>query len=296
MTVAISDPFGFGVDIAALDDLSPVWGLVGGELTVAYDLYRRITTPAGSYDEIEDEPIDTLDIRGFLNARVSQAITANLKSRLAAVCKGNPRVRSCSPDISYNMARRELRVDLHCETATGPFDMVLAATAVTVEILSINGRPAPSATPSITAVTQVIAVQGEKGDPGPAGVSGESGTPADTLDFGDEQQSVSSGAEEVVFQRQVRFGDLPGSLTVAMTCQLRSASGTSAVKVRVGGSKSTADGTIVNSATTASASFVDITDTDALVNPTGTLWVKVTVQNAVAGQPADIEYARVTIR
>jgi hypothetical protein len=291
----LSDPFGYGVDIAALDDISPVWGLVASETTVAYDLFRRITTPAGSYDEIEDEPIDTLDIRSFLNARVSQAIVANLKSRLSAVCKGNPRVRSCKPDVAFSLQRRELTVDIHCETATGPFDMVLKATEVTVEILSINGRQLTPQAPS-TSGPQVIAIAGEPGPSGATGPAGTSGSASDTLDFGDLQQSVSSGAEEVVFQRQVRFGDLPGSLTVALICQLRSASGTSTVQVRIGGSKSTADGTVVNTGTTASASFVTITDSDSFSNPTGTLWVKVTVQNAVVDQPADIEFARVTIR
>src|SRR5947209_680986 len=76
---------------------------------------------------------------------------------------------------------------------------------------------APAAPPAPTSA-QLVAIVGPKGDPGPAGPPGSGSAIATlTLDLGPfdgSDRAVSSGAEEVVFQRKVRFGDLSGALTV----------------------------------------------------------------------------------
>lgn len=296
MTVAFVDETDFGTDVALLTNLSPVWGLASGPTNLAYSQLRRLTTPAGALDEIEDEPFDSIDLRGYLNARLDRARLSNLKSRIETVCEADPRVESCEATLTFDLATKTLRIDIHEETAEGPFDLAMSASAVTVDILSVNGVQVQAAAVAEESI-RVIALQGAPGQPGVQGPAGSSGTPDAHYNFGDVDPAVSSsGAEEVVAEWLCRFGDLSTNLTVALIGELLSTAGTATVRVRVGGSAGTADGTVAVTMTGASTSYTPTTQVAALVNPTGNLYVKVTMQSSAGGQSGKIRKGSLTFR
>lgn len=299
MTVAAVDiDTSFGTDIACSDDVSPVWGLASDDENLVLVIYRKVTTPPGALDEIDDPAFDSLDLRSYVNAKMTRAAASNLQSRLSSVCENDPRVKHCSAKVTFTFATMTMLVELQLLTTQGPFDLVLSATQVTVEILSIAGQPAPAPDDTVAAPPAVIAIKGEPGAPGAPGAAGSAGTPQGMLNFGGDglPRDVASGAEEVMWQGLIRFGDLPGSLTATMSAEVSSASGTSTFRLRVGGGDMSADGSIAATFTSASAAYEIKTASAAFVNPTGTLRVKITAENAVVDQAASGKTAEVTFR
>jgi hypothetical protein len=300
MSVAAIDiDTGFGTDITLTDDLSPVWGLSSDDECLANAIYRKVTTPPGSLDEIDDPSYDSIDLRSYVNLKLNKAGVSNLKSRLSAVCENDPRVRRCIADVKFTFETMTMVVELQLLTAQGPFTLVLMATDVTVEILSINGQPTQAIGVAEPPPAQVIAVTGKDGAPGATGAAGVGGTQQGMLSFSgpsNEPREVASGAEEVIWQGLQRFGDLPGSLTAALAAEVSCQSGEATFRLRVGGGDMTADGTVVLSLTTSNPSFEIKTVSAAFTNPTGTLRVKVTAQNPVVGQPAAGKSGEVTFR
>lgn len=301
MTVGIVEETDFGTDIAVADDLTPVWALASGMDNLALSVLRRITTPEGSLDEIDgdDEPYESIDIRIWLNARLSDVELARLRARLPAVIENEERILSCDVDVDFTFETREMEIRISGDTDDGPFDLVIAASAVTVEILSVNGLSANTTTTSTA--PQVIAIVGEPGPPGQPGPAGGGGGTAQlTLDFGIEAdvgaKVTSSGTEEVLYQRPVRMGDLGSSLTVAIIGEILSALGTATFRVRIGGTPAVADGTLVLTMTTASAVFAAVTASGPFTNPTGNLYLKVTGQSSAGGQDAMARPPVVTLR
>lgn len=301
MTVGITEVTDFGTDVSVGDDLTRVWNLASGMDNLALAVYRRITTPEGALDEIDgdDEPYECIDIRAYVNARLSEVKLAQLRGRLAAVIENEERITSVTPEVAFDFASDTLTIKIDGETDDGPFELVFAASGATVDLLSVNGQT-PTTAAASTTTPQVIAIVGPKGEPGATGSAGSSGSASVTLDFGiDGDQGykfATSGAEEVLFQRAVRFGDLPGSLTVAIIGEIASTLGTGTFKVRIGGSSLTADGTVALTMTTGSASFAAVTASGAFANPTGNLFVKVTGQSSAGGQEAWMRPPVVTIR
>lgn len=283
-----------GIDVQVTTDLAPVWGIASGKLNLACAIVRRLTTPRGGlfYD-----PDYGLDVRSYLNAGFTQAGVEALRASIVAEVEKDPRVDSCGAEMVFNFATGRMSITLTVLTADGPFDLVLAATNVTVELLAVDGVLSPSLAPPLAPVAIIVPV-GDPGPPGPAGAGGGGGGGggADVEVDDDRTMADSTTAEVLAYQELVDFDPLPATVTVAFTAEVLSASGTATFRLRVGGTDGAADGTVVATTTTASPTYVQGTASATISNPTGKQLVKITLQAAAVGQDARLKSMVLTIR
>ncbi len=174
--------------------------------------------------------------------------------------------------------------------------MVMGVDAVTVQILKVNGVTLNETVSATTPATQVVVVNGGGGGVGPAGPPGPGGSAQASITFGDNIWFEDQGVETWQGQREINMGSLPGSLTVEFVAQVRSTSGTASFRLRLGGGDTAADGTVLATMTTASASFVEVIATASFTNPTGLKRLKVTAESSALGETAEIKGITVTFR
>lgn len=288
---------GLGTDVDVVTDIGLSFGLAREQRNLGNALARRLMTPRGG---LAYDPEYGTDIRLFLNASLTPAGFANLKSVMVAECEKDPRVLAFNVD-SFQLggsgiaiaARPPLLASCRVETAEGPFDLILAISDATIELLDA-AAPTPATPPD--EIGGIVVIQGEQGPPGAAGPAG-SGGQGYTLDQA-AQMAVSSGAEETIFRAGiVDFGVLPASVTFEFTAQALALAGTGTFRVRVGGSADVpTTGTAVASFTATTGAFVDKVASATIANPGGQQFVKVTAQNSVVAQDARIRAVIVTVR
>jgi hypothetical protein len=292
-TAAATD---FGVDVDARFGVPLRWALVSGRANLIDAMTRRFISSPGS---LESDPNYGLDLRRFLNAGMTGAVRSQLSSRIAAQAKLDPRVNDVSDVVvTANPQAGSLVVTMMLVDAQGPFPLVLSIDALTVSVLN-SGQPAQAAT-----ATTVVDVSAGAGAPGPAGPGGPSGPPGPAgtggggieLSFG-ELLGSNTGAEEIAAQLTVDMSVLAAStVTVDLAGRALSASGTATFRLYLGGTYDTIDGTLVGSATTASASFAQIQISAAIANPTGLRPVKVTIQSSGATIDAQLRDFTVSVK
>lgn len=125
----------FGTDINFLTGLDPRLGLVSGTANLGQALAHRLTTPRGSlfYD-----PDYGTDIRAYLNDTITADKLAQVRADVQAELIKDERVLACIAEVSFDFTSRQLAVSVAVQTANGPFNLVLAVTSVTVELLRFN--------------------------------------------------------------------------------------------------------------------------------------------------------------
>lgn len=294
MALNTNDPEAeLGTDIALVDELAPVWGLVTGRRNLAYALARRLSIDSLFYDP----DFKCVDLTRYVNADLSAADVVRLRGQIVAAVTDDPRVESVTVTPTFTFASGTLDIPIEVETADGEtFELVLRASDVTVQVLSVGGEEIPQ----VEAPPQNLVIKrgekGDKGDAGAAGAGGGGGAGGITLDDpGEFGNAADPAAEVVVFEEAVPLGGLDTPITVTLTGRFSSASGTSRFRVRIGGSSEAADGTIAATVSTASSSFSSGTNSGAIANPGGTALVKVTIENGAAGQYGRMRDLVVTI-
>ncbi len=121
-----------GVDISCVIDIDPMFRTVGGPTAVAQRHGRRFRTSTG---QLLEHPLYGYDIRNLLNASGSQRTVFRLKSIIEQQMLRDEETDSVVVDVTYVESAKSLRIRAHGQTSEGPFDLVLAVTEVTVEIL-----------------------------------------------------------------------------------------------------------------------------------------------------------------
>lgn len=291
-----TDPNDLGTDISLLTDLTSVWGLASGPTNLIDALLRRLSTPR---EGLFYDPDYGYDLMSQVNSAITEADLETMNGSIVDEVRKDQRVRSATVALAFTFATKTLQIAISIETADGPFDLVLAASAITVELLSINGIAQQAATTTDTA-NVIVGPPGPQGPAGPAGATGGGGgggTPQLVLD--DPRTLASStGTEEVLYQWDgVDFGALTaGSLTGEVMASALSASGTATYRLRLGGSDGAADGTVICSFTHALASFQTKNASGSFTNPTGLLYVKLTAQSSGAAVDARLKGPVVTFR
>jgi hypothetical protein len=279
------------------DDIDPVWGFATGFECLAQDLYHRLTTDRGGlfYD-----PNYGYNVINLLNGGFTPPELAAARQGIAAECRKDERVHTCTARLTLNQATSHLLIEISIDTEAGPFSLVLGVSAVTVQILSVNGVQQATTTPAPAATsggTTIIVTGGTGSGVGPPGPPGPGGGAQASITFGDNVWSDdASGTENWVGQREVNMGSLPGSITVEFVAQVRATSGTATFRLRLGGGDGAADGTVIATITTTSASFVEAVATATFSNPTGLKRLKVTIESSGAGETGEINGVTVTFR
>lgn len=122
-----------GTDLSIIDDLGD--GRVTGFANLASALARRLETPRGGL--FYDEDYGT-DVREYLNDEIDGDTVFEMQALVAAECEKDPRVMAAEVEIEETADG--IRVTALIETEEGPFEMVIAASKVTVEVLYANPR------------------------------------------------------------------------------------------------------------------------------------------------------------
>jgi phage baseplate assembly protein W len=288
--VATDPTTDFGTDVDCRSGVPLRWGLISGRPNVVNALIRRYRTVRGT---LPNDPEYGFDLRDLVNAGLTTARLSQARSGIVAQALLEPRIRDVT-DVTFapNLATNSLIISMTLEDALGPFPLVLSIDRVTVAILATGQIPTPAA-----AGAAVVVDAGGGGSVGPAGGAGPSGPPGPSGSGGggielSTPSTVGStlGSEELVEQLTVDFSVLSGgTLAVSLAGRALSGSGTATVRLYIGGTYGTIDGTMVCSATTTSASFAPVSASTTTPNPTGIQPVKFTIQSSGSGVDAQLE-------
>jgi hypothetical protein len=135
-------PDDLGTDVALTDDLAPAWGVASGKSNLAMAIYRRLTTTRGGLFYDASYGYSLMDL---LNAELSAAELSEARGSIIAECEKDERVQAVTANLAFDSTANQLTIDLELESAAGPFDLVLRASEVTVEILTLDGQALPTA-------------------------------------------------------------------------------------------------------------------------------------------------------
>jgi hypothetical protein len=113
---------------------------VRGVKTVAQACYRRLITPRGALRGGEEEANYGLDLVGLLGGPVEVGDVAAMERAIAAELKKDQRVSGADVTITETEAGGDIAwtVAIQGYTAKGPFDLVLAVSGVTVELVGLS--------------------------------------------------------------------------------------------------------------------------------------------------------------
>ncbi len=130
----MADP-DFGVALSCVTDIASDGRTVTGFLVVGQAIARRWSTPRG---RLIGFPNYGFDLTQYVNADMSPRDIAALRAGAEAEAEKDPRVEKCS--VSAELDDDGLMtITAKIDTAQGPFELVVAVSSVTLELLQITG-------------------------------------------------------------------------------------------------------------------------------------------------------------
>jgi hypothetical protein len=124
----------FGRCISVVDGLPLRWKYITGKRVVAEAVLRRWSTERRSLPYDLDYGTDA---RAMIGDSLTSASIGEWQSALAAEAVKDDRVEDCDVVITYDRATETALVTASITTADGPFRLVSAIDAVTVNLLRI---------------------------------------------------------------------------------------------------------------------------------------------------------------
>ncbi len=123
----------YGVDFSCDTDLNPLLLLVRGNELMSQVCLRRLFARPGS---LLSNPVDnTLDARDFLSTGITPSDLPRIGGQCASALMGDQRITTASVVASFNASTNLLSLAISGFGALGPFNLTLAVSAVTIEIL-----------------------------------------------------------------------------------------------------------------------------------------------------------------
>lgn len=123
----------FGVDLSCGTDLDPLLRTVTGTELMNEVCERRLFCRAGS---LLSNPIDnTIDVRDFVAAGIAPSDLGRIRSQVISALTGDQRIFSATCAASFDPNLQILTLAITGNGASGPFNLTLAVSAVTVEIM-----------------------------------------------------------------------------------------------------------------------------------------------------------------
>ena len=112
-----------------------------GKTLLAQRLYHRLITPAGTLKGGEEEADFGLDLAGIIGSTSDRDLGPTLPARVTNELRKDPavdtaKVRAIREKASDGTVRWTLAIDV--ESDEGPFEMFVAASAVTVDLLRVS--------------------------------------------------------------------------------------------------------------------------------------------------------------
>ncbi len=130
----------FGSDFSTFQpdgtvDLDPLFPLLTSERVALEDCARRLMTPRGF---LKGLPNYGLDLRSKLGMRMSATAKIRLGAEIEAQLLLSERVQAIRIVEFADRGQGRYRLRIKVTLATGPFDLVVEASALTVELLEIS--------------------------------------------------------------------------------------------------------------------------------------------------------------
>lgn len=121
-----------GADLAGVGDIDPSGLVVAGNAALGQALARRLTTPRGGLVYDDDYG---LDCRDWLNAGLTSQRARELAGAVRREALKDERVLDVAVSLAFSQATSVLTLSLRVTTSDGPFDLVVAVSALSVAIL-----------------------------------------------------------------------------------------------------------------------------------------------------------------
>lgn len=118
-------------------DLDPTFALCTGRVQLAQAIGRRITTRRGTLGWIGDDPDYGVDVRDFLGSDANAQSAFRVAAMVDAEVLRDERVLACK--ATATITDGTLTLSLRLADADGPFRLVLAISALTVDLLKVFG-------------------------------------------------------------------------------------------------------------------------------------------------------------
>lgn len=134
-SLARTDQVDSGVDIDCIIDVGQSLSLARGLRNLGNALARRLVTPRGGlfYDGNYG-----LDVRAFVNAGFTPQQLSQIQADIAAEISKDERVENPQVTVVSNTQTATMTITIVCELAEGPFQFLVAVSALTVELLSVE--------------------------------------------------------------------------------------------------------------------------------------------------------------
>jgi hypothetical protein len=123
----------FGTDVSAFPSLTANWSTSGGPRMAAERFLRRITTPRGLLDF---SPNDGMDVRDWLRDDMDAAGLYELKASIEGEGEKDEELSAVDVAVTLQRSTGTLTLDCSLTTAQGPFNLVVAVTSLSVDILN----------------------------------------------------------------------------------------------------------------------------------------------------------------
>lgn len=123
----------YGTDFSCTTDIDPLLRLVTGEELMAQVCLHRLYCRQGRL--LPNPVANTIDLRDL----IATGITARDLPRIEGMCRsalvGDERVYNATVSATFVTLTNTLTLNIKGDGAYGPFNLTIAATAVTVELL-----------------------------------------------------------------------------------------------------------------------------------------------------------------
>lgn len=129
----------FGKEMSCTTEIKPGRYVTGARL-VGEAAYRRLTTPRGMLRGGENEESYGLDLTELIGTTNASADAASLPGRIQNELLKDERIVTVSADIVVTTEGPAtlFAITIECATTEGPFTLQVAASEVTVSLLSLD--------------------------------------------------------------------------------------------------------------------------------------------------------------
>lgn len=129
----------FGRDVSCMRSIRS-GRIVSGRRLVAEGFFRRLNTPRGTLRGEEEERDYGLDLEELIGNAQTASEVASLPGRIEAELRKDERADEIEVVVveKKGTVGREFEISISATTSEGPFELVLSASEVSVEILGIR--------------------------------------------------------------------------------------------------------------------------------------------------------------
>ena len=123
----------YGLDLSCTTDLDPLLRTVSGTTLMEQVCLRRLYVRKGGL--LSNPNDETLDARDFIGQGITAADIPRIQGQCQNVLEADERIYSATVEASFDFYSQTLTLAITGLGASGPFNLTLSITALTVELL-----------------------------------------------------------------------------------------------------------------------------------------------------------------